>query len=246
MLLRCCFIYVPLLLVSELPKIWICNSSRDAIDILNQLQDPLVVPDVEETFRTLSLPPELALGRYVDKSSPLISQLTYSVDRMPHALQQLISFCNVLAYPILSAEQTLHTVVSFSESAVWLIDVLGDMQAVRHRHGRAFPASSLHILQITIRIERALSKKTGVSASTHKKAVTLLILLCGELATSLSASAMLNPNDEETRRTYVMALAIITATSLEDRSIGRLAVSSLVDESSMFYSAMPEGTDIWV
>ncbi|KAJ4018241.1 serine/threonine-protein kinase M1 [Fusarium irregulare] len=213
--------------------------------ILNQLQDPLVVPDVEETFRTLSLPPELALGQNVDKSSPLISQLTYSVDRMPHALQQLISFCNVLAYPIISTEKTLHTVVSFSESAVWLIDVLGDMQAVRHRYGRAFPASSLHILQITIRIERALSRKTGVTASIHKKAVTLLILLCGDLATSLSASAMLNPNDEETRRTYVLALAIITATSVEDRSIGRLAVSSLVDESSMFYSAMPEGTDIW-
>jgi serine/threonine-protein kinase ATR len=57
---------------------------------------------------------------------------------------------------------------------------------------------------------------------------------------------MLNSDDEETRRTYILALAIITATSVEDRSIGRLAASSLVDESSMFYSAMPEGTDIWV
>lgn len=214
--------------------------------MLNQLQDPLVVPDVEESFRMLSLPPELALGRYVDKTSPLISQFMYNIDRMPHALQQLISFCNVIAYPILSTDQTFQTVVSFSESAVWLIDVLGDMQAIRNRYGHVFPASSLHILQKTIQIERALSRKTGVSASVHKKVITLLILLCGDIATSLNASSMLDPSDEETRRAYVLALAIITAASVDDRSLGRLAVSSLVDESSMFYSAMPEGTDIWV
>jgi serine/threonine-protein kinase ATR len=151
-----------------------------------------------------------------------------------------------VAYPILSTDETFHTVVSFSESAVWLIDVLGDMQAIRNRYGHAFPASPLHILQKTIQIERALSRKTGVSASVHKKAVTLLILLCGDIATSLNASTMLDPGDEETRRTYVLSLAIITAASVEDRSIGRLAISNLVDESSMFYSAMPEGTDIWV
>ncbi|KAM0417762.1 hypothetical protein ACHAPD_004104 [Fusarium lateritium] len=45
---------------------------------------------------------------------------------------------------------------------------------------------------------------------------------------------------------FLFYLRTITSpASVEDRSIGRLAMSSLVDESSMFYSAMPEGTDIW-
>ncbi|CEF77084.1 unnamed protein product [Fusarium graminearum] len=213
--------------------------------VINRLQDPLVVPDVEESFGMLSLPSELALCRYVDKSSPLIGQLTYSVDRMPHALQQLISFCNIVAFPILSTDEMFHTAASFAESIVWLIDVLGDMQAVRNRFGHAFPASSVHILQKTIQIERALSRNTGICASVHKKSITLLVLLCGDIVASLNASSMLDPNDEEIRRTYVLALAIITAASVKDRSIGRLAISSLVDESSMFYSAIPEGTDIW-
>lgn len=194
----------------------------------------------------LSLPSELALCRYIHKSSPLIGQLTYSVDRMPHALQQLISFCNIVAFPILSTDEMFHTAASFAESIVWLIDVLGDMQAVRNRFGHAFPASSVHILQKTIQIERALSRNTGICASVHKKSITLLVLLCGDIVASLNASSMLDPNDEEIRRTYVLALAIITAASVKDRSIGRLAISSLVDESSMFYSAIPEGTDIWV
>ncbi|RGP60551.1 putative uvsb pi-3 kinase [Fusarium longipes] len=166
-------------------------------------------------------------------------------DMAPDFLFYLRSIAS-LAYPILSTDEVFHTVVSFSESAVWLIDVLGDMQAVRNRYGHAFPASSLYILQKTIQIERSLSRKTGVNALVHKKAVTLLILLCGDIATSLNASSILDPSDEESRRTYVLALAIIIAASVDDKSVGRLAISSLVDESSMFYSAMPEGTDIWV
>ncbi|KAM0289256.1 hypothetical protein ACHAO9_006214 [Fusarium lateritium] len=212
---------------------------------LHQLQDPLVVPSVEESFRALSLPPELALSQYVDKGSPLINQLTYSVDRIPQALQQLISFCNVVAYPLISTDEAFDPVTSFSENAVWLIDALGDMRTVQIRYGHAFPACSLHVLQVTLKIERALSKKKGISASVHKKAVTLLVLLCGQIATSPNASSMLDSTEEENRRIYCLALAVITAASIEDRSIGRLAISSLVDESSMLYSKMSEGTDIW-
>jgi serine/threonine-protein kinase ATR len=216
------------------------------IDALHQLQDPLVVPSVEESFRALSLPPELALSQYVDKDSPSINQLTYSVNRIPQALQQLISFCNVVAYPLISTDEAFDPVTSFSENAVWLIDALGDMRTVQIRYGHAFPASSLHVLQVTLKIERALSKKKGISASVHKKAVTLMILLCGQIASSSNASSMLDSTEEENRRIYCLALAVITAASIEDRSIGRLAISSLVDESSMFYSKMSEGTDIWV
>ncbi|CAJ0548046.1 Ff.00g048000.m01.CDS01 [Fusarium sp. VM40] len=212
---------------------------------LHQLQDPLVVPSVEESFRGLSLPPELALSQYVDKGSPLVNQLTYSVDRISQVLQQLISFCKVVAYPLISTDEAFDTVTSFSENAVWLIDALGDMRTVQIRYGHAFPASSLHVLQVTLKIERALSKKKGISASVHKKAVTLMILLCGQIATSSNASSMLDSTEGENRRIYCLALAVITAASIEDRSIGRLAISSLVDESSMFYSKMSEGTDIW-
>ncbi|KAJ4263990.1 serine/threonine-protein kinase M1 [Fusarium torreyae] len=213
--------------------------------VLAQLQDPLVVPSVEESFRRLSLPPEFALRRYFDKNSSLIGQLTYSVERMSQALQQLVSLCTVVVYPLLSTDEAFATVASFSESAVWLIDVLGDMRAVQVRFGCSFPTSSLHVLQVALKVERALSRKKGISISVHKKAITLIILLCGEMATSLNASPILDSIDEETRRTYCVALAIIAKTSVEDKSIGRLAISSLVDESSLLYSAMPEGTDIW-
>ncbi|TVY61634.1 Protein kinase rad3 [Fusarium oxysporum f. sp. cubense] len=210
---------------------------------LQQLQDPLVVPSVEESFKSLSLPPQIALSQFVDKQSPFTSQLTYSVDRMSQALQQLISFCKVAAYPLTASDDAFNNVTSFSESAVWLIDVLGDMRVIQTRYGSNFPASSLHVLQLAQEIERALRRRKGISASVHKKAITLMILLCGEIATSLNPMPMLDI-DEETRHTYCMALAIITAASTENTSIGRLAVSGIVDESSMFYTSLPEGTDL--
>ncbi|EXL44923.1 hypothetical protein FOCG_13747 [Fusarium oxysporum f. sp. radicis-lycopersici 26381] len=211
---------------------------------LQQLQDPLVVPSVEESFKSLSLPPQIALSQFVDKQSPFTSQLTYSVDRMSQALQQLISFCKVAAYPLTASDDAFNNVTSFSESTVWLIDVLGDMRVIQTRYGSNFPASSLHVLQLAQEIERALRRRKGISASVHKKAITLMILLCGEIATSLNPMPMLDI-DEETRHTYCMALAIITAASTENTSIGRLAVSGIVDESSMFYTSLPEGTDLW-
>ncbi|KAF4947550.1 hypothetical protein FGADI_10333 [Fusarium gaditjirri] len=210
---------------------------------LQQLQDPLVVPSVEESFKSLSLPPQIALGQFVDKQSPFISQLTYSVDSMSQALQQLISFCKVAAYPLTASDDAFDNVTSFSESAVWLIDVLGDIRVIQTRYGSNFPASSLHVLQLAQEIERALLRRKGIGASVHKKAITLMILLCGEIATSLNPMPMLDM-DEETRHTYCMALAIITAASTENTSIGRLAVSGIIDESSMFYTSLPEGTDL--
>lgn len=214
-------------------------------DILQQLQDPLLVPSVEESFKSLSLPPQIALNQFVDKESPSTSQLTYSVDRMSQALQQLISFCKVVAYPLTASDDAFDNVTSFSETVVWLIDVLGDMRVIQTRYGSNFPASSLYILQLAQEVERALLRRKGISASVHKKAITLMILLCGEIATSLNPMPMLDI-DEETRRTYCMALAIITAASTENTSICRLAVSGIVDESSMFYTSLPEGTDLWV
>ncbi|KAL9566383.1 hypothetical protein ACKAV7_009298 [Fusarium commune] len=145
---------------------------------LQQLQDPLVVPSVEESFKSLSLPPQIALSQFVDKQSPFTSQLTYSVDRMSQALQQLISFCKVAAYPLTAADDAFNNVTSFSESAVWLIDVLGDMRVIQTRYGSNFPASSLHVLHLAQEIERALLRRKGISASVHKKAITLMILLC--------------------------------------------------------------------
>ncbi|KAF5600040.1 UVSB PI-3 kinase [Fusarium pseudoanthophilum] len=211
--------------------------------ILQQLQDPLLVPSVEESFKTLSLPPQIALSQFVEKESPFTSQLTYSVDRMSQALHQLISFCKVVAYPLTASDDAFVNATSFSESVVWLIDVLGDMRVIQTRYGSNFPASSLYVLQLAQEIERALLRRKGISASVHKKAITLMVLLCGEIATSLNPMSMLDI-DEETRHTYCMALAIITAASTENTSICRLAVSGIVDESSMFYTSLPEGTDL--
>ncbi|KAF5636368.1 UVSB PI-3 kinase [Fusarium tjaetaba] len=211
--------------------------------ILQQLQDPLLVPSVEESFKTLSLPPQIALSQFVEKGSPFTSQLTYSVDRMSQALHQLISFCKVAAYPLTASDDAFDNVSSFSESVVWLIDVLGDMRVIQTRYGSSFPASSLYVLQMAQEIERALLRKKGISASVHKKAITLMVLLCGEIARSLNPMSMLDI-DEETRHTYCMALAIITAASTENTSICRLAVAGIIDESSMFYTSLPEGTDL--
>ncbi|KAF5016694.1 hypothetical protein F66182_11545, partial [Fusarium sp. NRRL 66182] len=213
--------------------------------VLSRLQDPLVVPSVEDSFTTLNLPPEFVLDRYIDNSSLLTSQLLYSVDRMSQALQQLVSLCNVVAFPLISTDEAFGTVASFAESAVWLIDVLGDMRAAQVRFDCAFPTSSLHVLHMALQVERALSRKKGISTSIHKKIITLIILLCGEMTTNSKASPVLGSADGEMRRTYCMALAVIAKASIEDRSIGRLAISSFVDESSMFCSAMSEGTDIW-
>ncbi|KAF4494809.1 uvsb pi-3 kinase [Fusarium agapanthi] len=211
--------------------------------ILQRLQDPLLVPSVEESFKSLSLPPQISLSQLVDKDSPSTSQLTYSVDRMAQALQQLISFCKVVAYPLTASDDAFDNVTSFSESVVWLIDVLGDVRVIQTRYGSNFPASSLYVLQLSQEIERALLRRKGISASVHKKAITLMILLCGEIATSLNPMSMLDI-DEETRHIYCMALATITAASTENTSICRLAVSGIVDESSMFYTSLPEGTDL--
>ncbi|KAF5250172.1 hypothetical protein FANTH_4592 [Fusarium anthophilum] len=188
--------------------------------ILQQLQDPLLVPSVEESFKSLSLPPQIALSQLVDKDSPSTSQLTYSVDRMAQALQQLISFCKAVAYPLTASDDAFDNVTSFSESVVWLIDVLGDMRVIQTRYGSSFPASSLYVLQLAQEIERALLRRKGISASVHKKAITLMILLCGEIATSLNPMSMLDI-DEETRHIYCMALATITAASTENTSICR-------------------------
>ncbi|KAF5567630.1 UVSB PI-3 kinase [Fusarium napiforme] len=146
--------------------------------ILQQLQDPLLVPSVEESFKTLSLPPQIALSQFVEKGSPFTSQLTYSVDRMSQALHQLISFCKVVAYPLTASDDAFDNVSSFSESVVWLIDVLGDMRVIQTRYGSNFPASSLYVLQLAQEIERALLRRKGISASVHKKAITLMVLLC--------------------------------------------------------------------
>ncbi|KAF5985926.1 uvsb pi-3 kinase [Fusarium coicis] len=188
--------------------------------ILQQLQDPLLVPSVEESFKTLSLPPQIALSQFVEKESPFTSQLTYSVDRMSQALHQLISFCKVVAYPLTASDDAFDNVTSFSESVVWLIDVLGDMRVIQTRYDSNFPASSLYVLQLAQEIERALLRRKGISASVHKKAITLMVLLCGEIATSLNPMSMLDI-DEEARHTYCMALAIITAASTENTSICR-------------------------
>ncbi|RBR22292.1 hypothetical protein FVER53590_01978 [Fusarium verticillioides] len=144
--------------------------------ILQQLQDPLLIPSVEESFKTLSLPPQIALSQFVEKESPFTSQLTYSVHQMSQALHQLISFCKVVAYPLTASDDAFDNVTSFSESVVWLIDVLGDMRVIQTRYGSNFPASSLYVLQLAQEIERALLRRKGISASVHKKAITLMSL----------------------------------------------------------------------
>ncbi|KAM5379618.1 hypothetical protein ACJZ2D_003812 [Fusarium nematophilum] len=213
--------------------------------LLNHLQSPLLVSSSNGSLMGLSLPPDLTLKRYLDKDSSRISQLTYIIDRVSQALQQCTSLGNVLAYPLISGEVPFDTITAYSESAVWLIDALVDLRSLQKRCGSAFPGSPLHVIQVTLQIERALSGKGGISISLRKKAATLLILLCDEMTSGPDASPILESADEETRRTYCLSLVAIARASMADTSIGRLPISKLIDESLLPFSNLPEETDVW-
>ncbi|KAJ4323015.1 serine/threonine-protein kinase M1 [Fusarium piperis] len=213
--------------------------------LLDYLQTLSIVPSSEGILRDLSLPPDFAVSRHLGNDLSRLNQLTYRVERMPQALQQCLSLGDALSYPLLSGDVAFDMVSSFSESVVWLLDALVDMRSLQKRCESVFPGSPLHIIQQTLQIVRALRNKKGVGVSLCNKAVTLLVLLCGEMASSPDNSPMLDSTDEETRRTYCVALATITKACIGDRPLGRLAVSRLVDETSLLYPEMPAETDIW-
>ncbi|KAF4984272.1 hypothetical protein FZEAL_484 [Fusarium zealandicum] len=214
--------------------------------LLSHLQNLAFIPSLDGSLTDLCLPPDFTLNRYLGKDLPRVNQLIYCVDYLSQALQQCTSLANVLAYPIVSGDAAFDTITSFSENVVWLIDVLMDLRSVQRRCDSTFAVSSLHVIQMTIQIVRALSKKKGITTSLRRKAITVLILLCGEMASSPDASPMLDSTDNETRRTYCVALVAIAKASVDDKHIGRLAISKLVNESSLLFPAMPEETDVWV
>lgn len=216
------------------------------LGLLDYLQNLSIVPSSEGILRDLSLPPDFAVSRHLGDDLSRLNQLTYRVERMPQALQQCLSLGDALSYPLLSGDVAFDMVSSFSESVVWLLDALVDMRSLQKRYESVFPGSPLHIIQKTLQIVRALSNKKGVGVSLRNKAVTLLVLFCGEMASSPDSSPMLDSTDEETRRTYCVALATIAKACIGDRPLGRLAVSKLVDETSLLYPEMPAETDIWV
>ncbi|KAI8722117.1 Non-specific serine/threonine protein kinase [Fusarium sp. LHS14.1] len=213
--------------------------------LLDYLQSLSIVPSSEGVLGDLSLPPDFAVSRHLGDDLSRLNQLTYRVERMPQALQQCLSLGDALSYPLLSGDVAFDMVSSFSESLVWLLDALVDMRSLQKRYESVFPGSPLHIIQKTLQIVRALASKKGVGVSLRNKAVTLLVLFCGEMASSPDSSPMLDSTDEETRRTYCVALATIAKACIGDRPLGRLAVSKLVDETSLLYPEMPAETDTW-
>lgn len=216
------------------------------LGLLDYLQNLSIVPSSEGILRDLSLPPDFAVSRHLGDDLSRLNQLTYRVERMPQALQQCLSLGDALSYPLLSGDVAFDMVSSFSEIVVWLLDALVDMRSLQKRYESVFPGSPLHIIQKTLQIVRALSNKKGVGVSLRNKAVTLLVLFCGEMASSPDSSPMLDSTDEETRRTYCVALATVAKACIGDRPLGRLAVSKLVDETALLYPEMPAETDIWV
>lgn len=149
-------------------------------------------------------------------------------------------------YPLVSGEGAFHTIASFSECAIWLLDTLVDVRNFQRRWSTVIPDSSVRIIKLVLSVVHALSENTTTSSAVQSKAITLLILLCSETISSPDGSPAQENADPDAQRIYCVALATIAKSSIRDRTLSRLAASKLVDEPLLLYPALAEDSDLWV
>lgn len=220
-------------------------ANHNYLGLLSYLQDPSTVPCQEDSSTTLDLPPTFTLD-YILQHRSHSGQLTYHVDRTSQAIQQVTSLVDILFYPLISGDSAFHSIVSFTECGIWLLDALIDVRTFRKRWSTVISNSSIHTIEMILSVVQAFSEKPTTSSAFQRKAITLLILLCSEMISNPDESPAQDTAEPEAQRTYCVALATIAKAALQDRSLSRLAASKLVDEPLLLCPALTENSDLWV
>ncbi|CAM1502082.1 Fc.00g040660.m01.CDS01 [Cosmosporella sp. VM-42] len=214
--------------------------------ILSHLQDGSLVSKQEDTIKVLNLPPQMTLdqvlGRCRHSTTP---RITYQIDRISQAIQQARSLANILMYPLISGEAAIEALASYSENSLWLVDTLLDIRGSQRRWIAVSPLSPVSVIEMTLRLIKGLSKKKNAVFALRDKAIALLVILCGEIASSSNGLVTLQLSPQEDQRTYCAALLMVAQVSMHESSISRLAGSKLMNELVLQSLSIPEHTDIW-
>ncbi|KFA47821.1 hypothetical protein S40293_06413 [Stachybotrys chartarum IBT 40293] len=218
-------------------------------DILQRLQDPLLLPSSKDTPVNMELPPAHTLERIMpQRTADLPQRTTYLITGASQALRQASSLARVLSYPFVSQEPALTCMVSLSENGPWLLDTWLRLREVQRRWDSTTSEAIVPMTATIVEIFKASSSQVVETVSLHRKACTLLVLLCSEMLSLLQDMVAQDADGDSARYTYCNAIMAITWSCLESRPIGRLAISKLVEKLALLSSGHPivgPNTDPW-
>lgn len=149
-------------------------------------------------------------------------------------------------YPLISGETAFESVPSFSESSLWLFDTFLDLRLAERRWQSLFPDSPTLVIEMTLKIIRAVCHKGDPVFTLRNKACSLLVLLCGEMIPNPDSLITLHLTKPDVQRTYCVALLTIAQAAIRDFSMARLTASRLVNQLWLHFPSIPEETDTWV
>ena len=174
---------------------------------------------------------------------------SYTVSHAFHALRQASSLATILAYPLISSDPTFYTIMPLSENATWLLDALTDLRFVQKRWEASSLSRPFFIINLIQDILTGVSGWGDASLFPRDKAYTLLILMCSDLIAAPGELVLVDASGDGARLSYCKALVAIAQSSLQNKTIARLAESRLVNELSLLstqYPAVGDDTDVWV
>lgn len=166
-----------------------------------------------------------------------------------HALRQASSLVTILAYPIVSGDPTFYSIMPWSENATWLLDALMDLRLVQKRWEASSLSQPILVINLMQDILTGVSDWEEGALFPRDKAYALLILICSDLIASPGELVLIDASGDGARLSYCKALVAITQSSLQNKTVARLAESRLVNELALLssqYPAVGENTDIWV
>ncbi|KAH7316595.1 hypothetical protein B0I35DRAFT_354216 [Stachybotrys elegans] len=243
------------LLVSRNTVLWELASSLSLYlrsilsEITHRLQDPSLLAGPQDIPIAIELPPSRTLERIIGgNETGRFQRTTYTVPSTSQALRQALSLARVLSYPFTSQDPSIACIVSLSENGPWLMDTWLHLRHVQKRLDLTSQCSAIALITITLDIVKATALNDETAGPLREKACTLLVLLCNEMVSTPGDLVSDDSNGEAARLTYCMAIIAISQASLRARSVGRLAMSKLVEELGLLTSGNPAvgpDTDTW-
>lgn len=207
---------------------------------METLQDPRVSPPPFDAELNAKFPSEFALGQIFGRTwSHTAHGITYKVQKASQALTQLWSIVKVMTYTLVSRDRVFSCFLSWKENGPWILDVLLELFPVFKRWRLADSDYYVPLIELTLDITKCMRDEGRFSKDLKTKAYTILILACADVLIQPGSPLNTEQPDQNTELLYCKALLCIAHGSLDDRVVGRLAESKLVNELALLASQHP-------
>lgn len=208
--------------------------------LLDTLQTTATEIPSSRTILNVIVPSEHAVGQILGRSWSHVSHTTtYQVQEVSQAYKQLWSLTKVLSYSLVSSDRAFSYFASWAETGPWLLDVLLDISPLMKRWEQVDRGQPASLIELTLDILGSLMGNTRISKDLKTKAYTILIFASSDMLIHPSDLLFQEETGKRLRLLYCKALLFVAHGSLDDRVVGKLAESKIVNELTILPDTHP-------